>query len=68
MGRLADTIGVIFLGYVTHHHYSRRRGIQGIVAVTEHAMLRLEKEAQDSLKAAADNFPGPLGPIARFIM
>jgi acyl-CoA dehydrogenase len=68
MGRLADTIGAIFLGYATLHHYSRRRGIQGLEAVTEHAMLRLEKEAQDALKAAADNFPGPLGPIARFIM
>jgi alkylation response protein AidB-like acyl-CoA dehydrogenase len=68
MGRLADTMGAIFLGYATLHHYSRRRGIQGLEAVTEHAMLRLEKEAQDALKAAADNFPGPLGPLASLVM
>jgi len=37
-------------------------------ALTEHAMLRLETEAQDALKAAADNFPGPLGPLAAFVM
>ena len=68
MGRLADAMGAIYLGYATLHHYSRRRGIQGLEAVTEHAMLRLEKEAQDAFKAAADNFPGPLGGIAGFIM
>jgi len=68
MGRLADAMGAIYLGYATLHHYSRRRGIQGLEAVTEHAMLRLEKEAQDALMAAADNFPGPLGGVAGFVM
>lgn len=68
MGRLADAIGAIYLGYATLHHYHRNRGIKGLEALTEHAMLRLETEAQDALKAASDNFPGPLGPIASFVM
>lgn len=68
MGRLADALGAIYLGYSTLHHYSRRRGIDGLEALTEHAMLRLETEAQDALKAASDNFPGPLGPVASTVM
>jgi len=68
MGRLADALGAIYLGYATLHHYHRRRGIKGLEAVTEHAMLRLEREAQDALKAAADNFPGPLGGVAATVM
>lgn len=68
MGRLADALGAIFLGYSTLHHYSRRRGIKGLEAVTEHAMLRLETEAQEALKAASDNFPGPLGGVASTVM
>lgn len=68
MGRLADALGAIFLAYSTLHHYSRRRGIDGLEAVTEHAMLRLEKEGQDALKEAADNFPGPLGGVASAVM
>jgi acyl-CoA dehydrogenase len=68
MGRLSDAIGAIFLGYATLHHYSRKRGVEGLEAVTEHAMLRLETEAQEALKAASDNFPGPLGPVASTVM
>lgn len=68
MGRLADAMGAIFLGYSTLHHYSRNRGIDGLEAITEHAMLRLEKEAQDALKEASDNFPGPLGTLASGVM
>jgi len=68
MGRLADALGSIFLGYATLHHYQRKRGIEGLEALTEHAMLRLETEAQNALKAASDNFPGPLGPVASFVM
>merc|ERR1712232_342448 len=68
MGRLADAMGAIYLGYSTLHHYSRRRGVKGLEALTEHAMLRLETEAQDALKAASDNFPGPLGPLASRVM
>ena len=68
MGRLADAIGAIYLGYATLHHYSRNRGVEGLEAVTEHAMLRLEKEAQDALKEASDNFPGPLGMLASSVM
>ena len=68
MGRLSDALGAIFLGYATLHHYSRRRGIEGLETVTEHAMLRLEKEAQDALKSASDNFPGPLGGVASAVM
>jgi hypothetical protein len=68
MGRLSDAMGAIFLGYATLHHYSRNRGIDGLEAITEHAMLRLEKQAQDALKEASDNFPGPLGPVASTVM
>ena len=68
MGRLADAMGAIFLGYSTLHHYSRNRGVDGLEAITEHAMLRLEKEAQDALKEASDNFPGPLGTLASGVM
>lgn len=68
MGRLADAMGAIFLGYATLHHYNRQKGIEGLEAITEHAMLRLEKEAQDALKEASDNFPGPLGPVASTVM
>jgi len=68
MGRLSDALGAIFLGYATLHHYSRRRGVEGLEAITEHAMLRLETEAQDALKAASDNFPGPLGTVASVTM
>lgn len=68
MGRLSDAMGAIFLGYATLHHYTRNKGVEGLEAITEHAMLRLEKEAQDALKEAADNFPGPLGGVASFVM
>jgi alkylation response protein AidB-like acyl-CoA dehydrogenase len=69
IGRLADAMGAIFLGYSTLHHYSRHRGsVEGLESITEHAMLRLEKEAQDALKEASDNFPGPLGTVASTVM
>ena len=68
MGRLADALGAIYLGYATLHHYQRRRGIEGLEALTEHAMLGLEKEAQDALLTASDNFPGVLGPLASTVM
>jgi len=68
MGRLADALGAIYLGYATLHHYQRRQGIQGLEALTEHAMLRLEREAQDALYAASENFPGPLGTVASTVM
>jgi len=68
MGRLADALGAIYLGYATLHHYSRRRGVSGLESLTEHSMQRLETEIQNSLKAASDNFPGPLGPFASRIM
>lgn len=68
MGRLADALGAIYLGYATLHHYQRRRGVEGLEAVTEHAMLRLETEAQNALLSASNNFPGPLGPLASTVM
>lgn len=68
MGRLADALGAIFLGYATLHHFTRRRGVEGLEALTEHAMLRLETEAQEALLAASNNFPGPLGTVASFVM
>merc|ERR1712038_1026896 len=42
MGRLADALGAIYLGYATLHHYHRHRDVKGLEALTEHAMLRLE--------------------------
>merc|ERR1712100_621471 len=69
MGRLSDAMGAIFLGYATLHHYSRQCGsVQGLEALTEHSMMRLEKEAQDALQEASDNFPGPLGTLASAVM
>jgi len=70
MGRLADAMGAIFLGYATLHHYHRNKGIQGLEALTEHAMLRLEHEAQEALHQAVLNFPGPgpLGVIVKSVM
>jgi len=68
MGRLADALGAIYLGYATLHHYHRRRGVDGLEALTEHALLRLEREAQDALYVASENFPGPLGPVAAAVM
>lgn len=68
MGRLADALGAIFLGYATLHHYTRRRGVDGLEAITEHAMLRLEREAQEALLVASNNFPGPLGGVASLTM
>merc|ERR1712232_579276 len=68
MGRLADALCAIFMGYATLHHYSRQRGVEGLEAITEHAMQRLEFEAQEALKVASDNFPGRLGPIAAATM
>lgn len=68
MGRLADALGSIFLGYAVLHHYHRNRGVAGLEALTEHAMLRLETEAQNALKSASDNFPGPLGTPVSAIM
>lgn len=58
MGRMADAIGAIFLGYATLHHYTRLRGVKGLETVTEHAMLRLEAEAHNALYEASNNFPG----------
>ncbi|GMH68121.1 hypothetical protein TL16_g04853 [Triparma laevis f. inornata] len=68
MGRLADAMGAIFLGYSTLHYYHNNRGLEGLEAVTEHAMLRLEREAQQALEAAQQNFPGPLGGVASGVM
>jgi len=68
MGRLADCMGAIFLGYATLHHYEMRKGVKGLEAVTEHAMLRLEVEAQEALREARRNFPGPLGGFAGTVM
>ena len=68
MGRQAHTSCSTFFGYPTLHHYQRRRGIAGLEAITEHAMLRLEAEGQAALLAASNNFPGPLGPLASTVM
>ena len=64
MGRLADAIGAIFLGYGTLAHYARNHAAAdaGLQVVAEHALLGLEREAHDALRHAADNVPPmPLG-------
>lgn len=69
MGRLADALGGIFLGYATLHHYTRHKNsIKNLEALTEHAMLRLEHEAQQALIDASNNFPGVLGTPASLVM
>merc|ERR1719305_1663276 len=45
MGRLSDAMGAIFLGYATLHHFERNRGVAGLEALAESAMLQLEHEA-----------------------
>ena len=59
MGRLADAIGAVFLGYGCLHHYARNHDKvdAGLQRVAEHALLRLEAEAFEALKHAADNVP-----------
>jgi hypothetical protein len=69
MGRLADAMGAIFLGYSTLHHFSRNRAaVPGLEALAESALLQLEVEAQEALKEAAANFPAPLGAFGGLLM
>ena len=44
MGRLADAIGAIFLGYGALHHYARNHATSddGLQTVAEHALLRVD--------------------------
>ena len=55
MGRLADAVGAVFLGYATLHHYARNHANvdAGLQDVAEHALLRLEAgyfvQLEDSL-------------------
>ncbi|KAJ8606141.1 hypothetical protein CTAYLR_010725 [Chrysophaeum taylorii] len=62
MGRLADTVGAVFLGYAALHHLARNAKTlpandNGLALVADHALLRLEKEAHDALLQAANNLP-----------
>jgi len=69
MGRLADAMGAIFLGYSCLHHFERNKGkIEGLEALCESAMLQLESEAQTALREAAENFPKPLGAFGGLLM
>lgn len=69
MGRLADAMGAIYLGYAVLHHYSRNRLlVEGLEPLVEHAMLRLEFEAQEALLESSQNFPGRHGAIVGWIM
>lgn len=68
MGRLADAMGSIFLGYATLHHFQRNRHINGLEALAEAALLQLESEAQSALREASENFPRPVGAIGGWIM
>jgi hypothetical protein len=69
MGRLADAMGAIFLGYATLHHFQRNKGsVAGLEALAESAMLQLEHEAQVALREASENFPKPLGAFGGLLM
>jgi acyl-CoA dehydrogenase len=66
MGRLADALGAVFLGYTVLVHYERNAHTlekrEELQRVAHHALLRLEKEAHDALMQAADNVPKmPMG-------
>lgn len=64
MGRLADAMGAIYLGYSVLHFQHRHREVEGLTAVTEHAMQMLEHEAHEALRLAAENYPTPLPGMA----
>lgn len=64
MGRLADAMGAIYLGYSVLHFQHRHRDVEGLTAVTEHAMQMLEHEAHEALRLAAENYPTPLPGLA----
>ena len=68
MGRLADAMGAIYLGYATLHHFSRHKHVAGLNALAESAMLQLEVEAQEALREASENFPKPLGAFGGWLM
>uniref|UniRef100_A0A7S2SRH0 Acyl-coenzyme A dehydrogenase n=2 Tax=Rhizochromulina marina TaxID=1034831 RepID=A0A7S2SRH0_9STRA len=68
LGRLSDAIGAIYLGHAVLWHYEKRKGIEGLEAATEHAMLSLEYEAQVALRDAANNFPEPFGSLVGSLM
>jgi acyl-CoA dehydrogenase len=57
MGRLADALGAIYLGYSTLHHFSAHRSVDGLAALAESTLVQLEYEAQEALREAAANFP-----------
>jgi hypothetical protein len=60
MGRLADAMGAIFLGYSTLHHFSRNRAaVPGLEALAESALLQVRfTPAAPSLTLP----PSPLSP------
>lgn len=68
MGRLADAMGSIFLGYAALHHFERNRHVEGLSVLAESALLQLETEAQAALREASDNFPSPVGSLGGWIM
>jgi len=68
MGRLSDAMGAIFLGYATLHHLHHNRHVEGLNTLAEHALLKLEYEAQEAMYEAKTNFPGKLGGVASAVM
>merc|ERR1719473_894074 len=50
MGRMADAMGSIFLGYAVLHHFQRHRHVAGLEALAESALQQLESEAQVALR------------------
>ena len=64
MGRLADAIGAVYLGFATLHHVKRNgEAVPGLAVVAEHALQGLEREAQEALREACANFPGLPGRL-----
>ena len=69
MGRLADMMGAIFLGYATLHHFKRNAtSVHGLNVLAESTLLQLEHEAQAALRDAAANFPRPLGAFGGWLL
>ena len=64
MGRLADAVGALYLGFAALHHVQRNgTRVAGLAPLAEHALAGLEREAQEALRDACANFPGLPGRL-----
>jgi hypothetical protein len=56
-GRMADSLGTLYLGYACLWYYEQNKHVDGIEEVFELAMDRLLKENETALQGVASNFP-----------